>query len=331
MVEPGIIMGGSPSTGSSVLVNILNRHSALCAGPETYLFMHPKLYRDWATYAPALQRRRLLNHLCSEGWFVLHGAILGNSFYQWNPQEVTALARNSKTLAEFAACYFARAREAQGAERWVEKSPSNVVAFPQFLDSFPQGQVVHTVRNPLDTLASLHRRGLSAYYAAGAYLCNNSLALRCQNHPRYIQVHYEALVDKPQETLASLLQFLGLPWENGLLETEAVEVRMEGWKNQEHGQLSNRSVGSFYELSEETQEILLAALHQFEFSDAFRDYHKVPLQRGEDVIKALGFTLPKVDSQRFIKTLQAQQKADRWHRQRKLYPSGFGLYPAQLL
>ncbi|MEO1715240.1 MAG: sulfotransferase, partial [Bacteroidota bacterium] len=118
-------MGGSPSTGSSVLVNILNRHSALCAGPETYLFMHPKLYRDWTTYAPALQRRRLVNHLCSEGWFVFHGTILGNSFYQWNPQEISTLTKTSKTLAEFVARYFARVRRAQGAERWVEKSPSN--------------------------------------------------------------------------------------------------------------------------------------------------------------------------------------------------------------
>ncbi|MEO1714187.1 MAG: sulfotransferase, partial [Bacteroidota bacterium] len=190
-------------------------------------------------------------------------------------------------------------------------------------------QVVHTVRNPLDTLASLHRRGLSAYYAAGAYLCNNALALRCQDHPRYIQVSYEALVDNPQETLADLLQFLGLQWEQSLLETEAAEVRMEGWKNQEHGQLSNRSVGSFYELPQETQEILLAAMQMFEFSTAFKDHHNLGFQTGEDVIKALGFTLPKVDSQRFIKTLHSQQKADRWHRRRKLYPSGFGLYPAK--
>ncbi|MEM1220939.1 MAG: sulfotransferase, partial [Bacteroidota bacterium] len=228
-------MGGSPSTGSSVLVNILNRHSKLCAGPETYVFMHPKLYRDWATYAPALQRRRLLNHLCSEGWFVLHGTILAHSFYQWTPAELSALAKKSKTLTAFATAYFGKVRKAQGAQRWVEKSPSNVVAFPHFLDAFPQGQVIHTVRNPFDTMASLHRRGLSAYYAAGAYLTNNALALRCKDHTRYFRVDYEALVEQPRESLNPLLRFLDLDWEDTLLETEKQEVRMEGWKNQEHG------------------------------------------------------------------------------------------------
>ena len=73
-----IIMGGSQSTGSSLLVNILNRHSMLVAGPETYLFMHPKLYHHWEENKKYLiKTNKVYIILLWFSWNVLSGMFLG--------------------------------------------------------------------------------------------------------------------------------------------------------------------------------------------------------------------------------------------------------------
>lgn len=327
MVESGIIIGGSPSTGSSVLVNILNRHPDLVSGPETYLFIHPKLYRDWNSYRGALQTRRLVHHLCSEGWLALHGALLNDPFYGWEAPEVQTLIRRSASLPEFAQSYFGRSQQRSAAQQWLEKSPSNVIAFPHFLQHFPDGKVIHTVRNPLDTMASLYRRGLSAYYAAGAYLVNNALALRVQDTTNYFRMDYERWVEHPRQELQQLLQFLGFQWMDTLLEADTQEVRMSGWQHNEHGQLSSGSVGSFFQLPERDQQLLISALNVCIFSRPFREHHQLPFRDALEVCYALGYQLPKVDNKPFINALKKQQREDRWARIKKLYPTGFSIYP----
>ena len=51
-----ILIGCSPSTGSSLLRRILNRHSQVFCGPETSLLTKKGFYSDWDLY-----KNRILN------------------------------------------------------------------------------------------------------------------------------------------------------------------------------------------------------------------------------------------------------------------------------
>ncbi len=52
-----VIMGGSGSTGSSLLKNILNRNSKIFAGTETSLFCKKGIYFNWSSAKSRLLKR----------------------------------------------------------------------------------------------------------------------------------------------------------------------------------------------------------------------------------------------------------------------------------
>lgn len=174
----GILIGGSPSTGSSVLVNVLNRHPELAAGPETYLFIHPDLYREWDRYGHYLLKRDRFRGLKSIGWFRKNGADLLLPEYGWDPAGLAALLNRSASFPEFVEGYFSTAMTRKGATQWIEKSPSNSLAFPDFLKFFPEGKVIHTTRNPYDAVASLIARTFALVCGRGfCAQCGHGLAL----------------------------------------------------------------------------------------------------------------------------------------------------------
>ncbi|MCB0643972.1 MAG: sulfotransferase, partial [Phaeodactylibacter sp.] len=241
-----VLVGGSPSTGSSLLVNILNRHSAICSGPETYLFIHPKLYTDWATYKRYLLRPKPFGGLKSIGWGPLNGAILKHKEYGYSTTQIQQLIQDSPTLQAFADIFFT---QQSGCQTWIEKSPSNVLAFPHFLESMPNAKVLLTLRDPYDTIASLVARGMHPVIAAAAYLVNNAFALRSYGHPRFSSLIYEEWIQSPKVALQPVLQTLDLHWEDQLLQTpSASPLKMDGWLQDERGAVQTGSIGRFQRL-----------------------------------------------------------------------------------
>ncbi|MBK7410802.1 MAG: sulfotransferase [Saprospirales bacterium] len=132
----GILIGGSPSTGSSVLVNMLNRHPDVVAGPETYLFIHPKLYTEWPAYRWFLLHRSKWGGLKSIGWFRKNGADLLDPFYGWTQESLSAEIPQALDLPAFAEAFFSKSRKGKDASRWVEKSPSNALCLDLFSTTF---------------------------------------------------------------------------------------------------------------------------------------------------------------------------------------------------
>jgi hypothetical protein len=192
-VPPGpIFIVGCHRSGTTLLRLLLDSHPGISCGPETgFLTDFARLTRD-----PAWSHLRQYG-FPKEYW---HRKIAGlfDSFQR-----------------DYA--------QARGKVRWAEKTPNYALHLDYINELFPDCQVVHIIRDGRDVVAShLDRWGLvsavkatrkwplyvQAVRAAGARLPAG----------RYVEVRYEDLVTDTETTLRKLLDFLGEPWDDVLLE-----------------------------------------------------------------------------------------------------------------
>ena len=326
------MIGGSPSTGSSVLVNLLNRRPELLAGPETYLFIHPRLYSDWPAY-----RRYLLNHsktggLKSIGWFAINGALLLDPFYGWEPLKLKGLVEDSGDFSSFCGSFFSPAMAKKGATRWVEKSPSNALCMEEFLQYFPTGLAIHTTRDPYDTVASLVSRGLSPFQAAASYLVNTAFALKMEGQERYHRIRYEDWVADPGQYLGKCFRFLGLDWDPNILEPpeDEKEVRMKGWLQSEKGKLGASSLGRFHKMEEGVRDRIRYAIFSIRLRDGYRLKHELPVSSIRQICDMLDYPF-QAPGPVYYGELALEKYRDLFHRLRRFYPIYGSKYPVEIL
>ncbi len=323
-----ILIGGAPSTGSSLLVRMLDRHPALFAGPETYLFIHPKLYDHWSRFKWCLVRRCLCRGLKSEGWFRFNGARLLLPEYGWLRQALRQQLDRAHSLSTFAKAFFAKAMERKGATIWVEKTPSNAMCFALFHAHFPNSRVIHTTRHPLDTIASLMGRGYEVAYATAAYLVNTALAMRTHTQHWQFTLRYEDLVHNPELTLDGLCTALGIPYLPLMLEPEGQGVRLAGWQHDASGVVRRGSVGRFQQLSQIEQALVMQAVAYLHIGPAFAKKWGIIWGDIPSIAAQLRYALPPLPpaDRKLWQLLQRTLQRDRVQRVLRCYPTGW-CYP----
>ncbi len=119
------------------------------------------------------------------------------------------------------------------APRVTDKLPANFLYIGLIYAAFPQARVIHCVRDPLDTCLSCYRKAfasthgfaydlqeLGRYYRAYAALMAHWQRL----YPgRLFELHYEALVLKPELTIRRLIRYCGLDWDEACLRFHETE------------------------------------------------------------------------------------------------------------
>jgi hypothetical protein len=114
--------------------------------------------------------------------------------------------------------------DSQGKQRWGEKTPQHVYYWREILECFPQGKIVHIVRDGRDVAASFIRAqfGPKTYYSAAKRWVRELGEidqLKAAVHPdRFFELSYENLLDHPMEQLSALCDFLGEPFFSSMLE-----------------------------------------------------------------------------------------------------------------
>ena len=119
-----ILIGGSPGTGSSLLRQMLNRHSSVYCGPETRLFTHPGLFHHWHKMKKAV----LLRGRLSPSLNVSRGVNLHGAEQMWQHDDVKELVKEVPSFREFCDKYFGLTMTKYNKVIWGEKSPDNVRA-----------------------------------------------------------------------------------------------------------------------------------------------------------------------------------------------------------
>ena len=116
-----------------------------------------------------------------------------------------------------------------GKPRWVEKSPSNVRHVGLIRQLFPDALVLHCIRDGRDAVCSLveqqwflsRSRRVPRHVEATiawSHAVQRGRAWAEELGSAYREVRYEELVAEPESTIAGVLEFLGEPWEDRVLE-----------------------------------------------------------------------------------------------------------------
>ena len=201
---PPIVVGGCYRTGTSLLRRILDAHPRIHCGPEVKFFrdFHGDYVEDPIRHVRFMETARAMlppNELFD---------VLGGAFVAMHE----------------------RAARAAGKARWADKVPENLV----FLDDWQRllgdrWVLVHAVRNPLDTLASIKEmvfpvsipRDLNGRIEL--YLDYNRAGLEFgERYPdRYVRFVYEELVERPEHSVRALMSALGEEFSAAQIEVNA--------------------------------------------------------------------------------------------------------------
>jgi hypothetical protein len=188
-----IFIVGCQRSGTTLLRLILDAHPNISCGPET------RFLAD------------LANITADRNWQRMR--LYGFPKQYWH-QRIAALFDTFQS--EYA--------HARGKVRWADKTPRYALCVDYLNELFPTCQVVHIIRDGRDVVAS-HRNCwgyLSALKAVRKWpwyvRAARASGARLSAEGRYHEVRYEDLVTDPKTTLHKLLDFLGEPWDDAVLE-----------------------------------------------------------------------------------------------------------------
>lgn len=115
------------------------------------------------------------------------------------------------------------------ATRWLEKVNCNWSAIPDFLDMFPDGKVIHVIRDPRNVAASYKFMtfGEGNQYLDAAFNCRGSMesfdVLRAEHRSRVLAVQIESFSQDPEKQVSDIQSFLGLAPDNRMLDPSKFE------------------------------------------------------------------------------------------------------------
>lgn len=259
----GIIILGSPRSGTTLLRRILGAHPNIAAPGETY--------------ALSAGARFLSSDPSIDGMQV--GVINGLGFLGVEEEDLT------RRLREFIFGFLDEYAASQGKPRWVEKTA--IDAF--HIDGIERicgddAQFLCVTRHGLDVVCSMEEwcqksgaypRELHAYirqhsqplvaFAHAWVDATNTLLDFLERHPENaMPVRYEDLIAAPENYASSIMTFLGEPLPDNLLESALSDTESRGfsdWKTFSKDSIENSSVNRWRRLPRATLQDLAAIVN----------------------------------------------------------------------
>jgi len=219
---------GSGRSGTTLLRRILCANPGVHIPPETYV-----LGRVIGMYAEhdTLRWRHLV-------YLVLGSFEFHRQFDEFEctlrpaAQKLLDLPRRERSLArilnEIYLCH--AAFKGVDCERWGDKTPSNVFSMRPITKVFPDARFVNVIRDGCDVVQSFLSSGLNESPESAANVWARSLsaaaAYRLKHPEACLDVRYEDLVRKPEETIRALCSFLEIDFVERMLQSESVATTM---------------------------------------------------------------------------------------------------------
>ncbi|MBN1537171.1 MAG: sulfotransferase [Anaerolineales bacterium] len=226
-----VFLGGHPKSGTSLLRALLDSHPQLVVYPEETVFFRRFLPQSAGLDFPAKLNlaEKTLTHIFTwerenqpanqEGYPDRDYSAI--PFDEVNKAMVDILdgagCRHDGDILSTAVLGFGKVSGSwqPSARYWVEKSPYNEYYADQIFTWWPEARCIYIVRDPRDNHASYHRKHPD--WCAEFFTTNwkRSVNACWQNVARYGEkrcrlIRYEDLVQKTQETLKQLTDFLDI-------------------------------------------------------------------------------------------------------------------------
>ena len=205
-----IFVTGTGRSGTTLL------RQMLCAHPRIHL-THEAFFYAYASHA----------HLqdSASGWLERYFETFSFAWTGVDPDDVRgelpARLPHDQINQAFKAIMRCKARKL-GKPRYGEKSPLEVVNLGRIFSDYPDPRVIYMVRDPRATVASLGRMPFATPSTLlNSMLCAGQLGLLEQQRNRILVVKLEELIAKPREVMAGVLEFVGEPWDDAVLDHTA--------------------------------------------------------------------------------------------------------------
>jgi hypothetical protein len=145
----------------------------------------------------------------------------------WSREEL------DEELARFYERIFTRYIEAQGKHRWGDKTPLHTWHVDAMARLYPDAQFIGMMRHPGGSIGSnMHRFG-HPYGRAVNHVerYDREIARQAAKHKRkFVVLRYEDLVLRPEPVMRELLDWLGEPWSDQVLQHHEVQKAKSGGK-----------------------------------------------------------------------------------------------------
>lgn len=196
-----ILIGGAPSSGSTLLVNLLAKQPKLLCLPETGLFSHGRNLIDLT--APVERRSDLGWHL---PWLLTAYKVAGA--LGWEISVYEQAGRHHRTAFDLLEAHIDRGRD----RILVEKTPENVFAFREYLSMSADHRVIVTSRDLLGVVQSLVRRDFNLVEAFLAWFSHTfeTVMLLADFPNQVFHCRYAELTSSPDKVIGQILDFLPL-------------------------------------------------------------------------------------------------------------------------
>ncbi len=268
--EPVFIVG-APRSGTTLLAAMLDAHSKLSCGPETHFFRKLAQVNVRTLIAQKSWPEKALQFVSS----IEHTSSLGSAKkfllnkYQIEPAEVARfLEHRSPEVSHILESVTVQYMERMGKRRWVEKTPDHLEYVATIRLYFPDSPIIRIVRDPRDVALSLTKVpwGVRTVTEALMFLrrLDDNSASFFATDGNVHTLYYEDLITDPEGTLKSLCNFIGEPFEEGMLDTsrtgKQINSRNAPWKEKVSEPVDKSRLEVWREELSETENLLAEAI-----------------------------------------------------------------------
>jgi len=221
MKNSGIFIVGCPRSGTTLLQSMLASHSELFSAPETSFFSRiiPRLGVEYGNPAAMIDRHCL--ETVAADFREMTGFELPAAFMEQDPgTDIRSLFEN--LLAVF---------NNDNKPCWVEKTTLHARHLLAIRRFYPEARIINLVRDPVSCVGSmsvikptsyadLRIRYISSLHDfATLWDACVGAALEFPHQEQILHIRYETLVEEPHESVASICKFLGIGYEEQMLES----------------------------------------------------------------------------------------------------------------
>jgi hypothetical protein len=185
----------------------------LCAHPRIYIAHETGFYLFESLYPRKAARRQFLDYYfrtASFRWLRVDAASVLAGLPDPLPRERTADAFTA----------IMRLKAAQyGRVRYGDKTPAHAAYLRRIFADYPEARVIYMVRDPRSVSLSLSRTPWgSASLGANARYCADDVRKVAPFLERLLAVRLEDLLGEPRGTMERILDFVGEPWDEAVLD-----------------------------------------------------------------------------------------------------------------
>ena len=215
--HPSFFIIGTQRSGTTLLRLLLNNHSEVAIPTESTFLM------------PFLRKKFIFNlkHLSMYRKKTILQYLLTNSqFAKWDINEslLEEVKEKDMNLIQFISFLYSSFASKYGKSLCGDKTPPFIRKLPILIKAYPEAKFIHIVRDGRDTFLSLRKKSApgASNVSLGAFEWKYKLTLINKAlkgiENRLLEVRYEDLVNEPQQQLLNICEFLGVSYQEDMLD-----------------------------------------------------------------------------------------------------------------